>query len=177
MTVPRMTDPHDGLVSFQEAHTAGLTDINKGILDPDLFVHMDVAGGEPRMTYVRIKKGTITAFVVFARAEPVEGLACFQVGVAVPKKYRNKGLAKETMEAAIRDLATGFGRAGLPPFYVEAIVSVDNEPSKRVSAAVLSKKPTPVTDGPSGEPALQYLRKVETTNKVDRPRKARLSAK
>ncbi|WP_316216274.1 GNAT family N-acetyltransferase [Bradyrhizobium sp. SZCCHNR3003] len=171
--MPGMTDPHDGLVSFQEAYSAGLIDLDAGILDPDLYVHMDTANGEPRMTYVRIKKGIITAFVVFARADPVEGLNCFQVGVAVPKEYRNRGLAKETMEAAICDLAAGFGDRGLPPFYVEAIVGIDNEPSKRVSIAVLSKEPTPVTDRISGQPALQFLRKVETTGKVDRPRKGK----
>jgi hypothetical protein len=46
-------------------------------------------------------------------------------------------------------LAAGFGRNRYPPFYVEAIVSVDNEPSKKVATAVLSQEPKQVTDSVS----------------------------
>jgi hypothetical protein len=58
-------------------------------------------------------------------------------------------------------LFDGFSRTKIPSFYVEGIVSVDNEPSKRASAATISATPTAVTNEDSGLPALQYLRKIE----------------
>lgn len=161
--MPSMTDPHVALVSFQQAFSAGLLDLHRGTLDPNIYLHTDTEHGFLRMTYVRIDNGIVTAFVNFARVEPIDGSPCLAIGVAVPERHRNKGLAKSTVEAAIRELAAGFGRNGYPPFYVEAVVSVDNEPSKKVATAVLSREPEQITDSVSGLPALRFILKVETT--------------
>lgn len=157
----RMTDPTDALVSFQKALLDGEINLRPGELDRDLFVYADVAAGVPRITYVRLDGKTVKSFVNAIRTEPVEGLPCFQLGVAVPEQYRNKGYAKSTLASAIAEMKNGLARNKISSFYVEGIVSVDNEPSKRASAATISPNPTPVTDEGSGLPALQYLRKVE----------------
>ncbi|TQF41148.1 hypothetical protein UNPF46_08485 [Bradyrhizobium sp. UNPF46] len=157
-----MTDPTDALVSFQQAYLDGEIRLQQAKLDPDLFVFADKPGpGLVRLTYVRLDGKTVKAFVNAMPADFVDGLPCFQLGVAVPVKYRNKGYAKSTLTSAIAEMENGFSRTGvIPSFYVEGIVSVDNEPSKRASAATISSSPTAVTDKESGLPALQYLRKI-----------------
>jgi len=90
----------------------------------------------------------------------MHGLPCFQVGVAVPEAYRGKGHAKSIVAAAIAELRHGLSRNKISSFYVEAIVSIDNEPSKRVAEATTSATPVAVTDEVSGLPALHYVRKI-----------------
>jgi hypothetical protein len=158
----RMTDPTDALVSFQQAFLDGEIHLQRGELDPDIFVHTDRPTPDViRITYVRLDGRTVKAFVNAISAGLIEGLPCFQLGVAVPKQYRNKGYAKSTLASAIAEMKNGFARNKIPSFYVEGIVSVDNEPSKRASAATISPSPTAITDEGSGLPALQYLRKIE----------------
>lgn len=160
----RMTNPMDALVSFQQALLDGELHLRPGELDPDVFVHADQpAPGVSRITYVRLDGRTVKAFVNAISAGYVDGLPCFQLGVAVPVQYRNKGYAKGLLASAIAELKNGLSRNKIPSFYVEGIVSVDNEPSKRASAATISSTPTPITDEDSGLPALQYIRKIEFT--------------
>jgi hypothetical protein len=159
--MPNMTDPMVALVSFQQALLDGEIKLRPGELDPDIFVYADKPTPEvSRISYVRLDGRTVKAFVNAISAGFVEGLPCFQLGVAVPEQYRNKGYAKSTLASAIAELKNGLTRNRIPSFYVEGIVSVDNEPSKRASAATISSSPTAITDEDSGLPALQYRRKI-----------------
>jgi hypothetical protein len=159
--MPSMTDPMVALVSFQQALLDGEIKLRVGELDRDIFVHADKPTPDvSRITYVRLDGRTVKAFVNVISAGFVDGLPCFQLGVAVPVQYRNKGYAKSTLASAIAELKNGLTRNRIPSFYIEGIVSVDNEPSKRASAATISSSPTAITDEDSGLPALQYLRKI-----------------
>ena len=156
-----MTDPMDALVSFQQALLDGEIGLHRGELDPDIFVYADKAPpGVSRITYVRLDGRTVKAFVNAITVEPINGLPCLQLGVAVPVEYRNKGYAKSILTSAIAELQHGLARNRIPSFYVEGIVGADNEPSKRASAATISSTPTAIIDEVSGLPALQYLRKI-----------------
>jgi hypothetical protein len=97
---------------------------------------------------------------IMVGTEPMHGLPCFQADVAVPLTYRGKGYAKSVLAAAIAELKHGLSRNKISSFYIEAIVSIDNEPSKRVAEATISATPVAVTDEQSGLPALQYVRKI-----------------
>ncbi len=157
-----MTDPTDGMVSFQQALLNDEIDLRPGEVDPDIFMHADKpAPGVTRITYVRLDGRTVKAFASIVGVEPMNGLPCFQLGVAVPVPYRNKGYAKGILASSIAELKHGLARNKITSFYVEGIVSVDNEPSKRASAATISPNPTPITDEVSGLPALHYIRKIE----------------
>jgi hypothetical protein len=90
-----MTDPTDGLKSFQQEIRRGTLKVQRAKSDSDLFVHLDTPLGALRYTYVRLTGKTVTALVMFAMVEPIEGRPCFGVGYAVPKAYRNQGRAKE----------------------------------------------------------------------------------
>src|ERR1017187_8647809 len=133
-----MTDPTDGMVSFQQALLRNEISLRAGELDPDLFVHVDnPVPGVSRLTYVRLDRQTVKAFTSIVMTEPMDGLPCFQVGVAVPVPYRGKGFAKSTVAPAIAELKHGLSRNKILSFYVESVVGTDNEASQRVSAATI----------------------------------------
>jgi hypothetical protein len=120
--VAQMTDPLAALTSFQEVFETEGIPLQRGVIDPTLFVHRDEPTGSPRFTYVRLDRRTVTALVMFAQVQPLKGLLCFQLGVAVPEKYRAQGRAKEIVIAATAELQNGLSRSGIPAFYVEAVV-------------------------------------------------------
>jgi|SRR5215471_20134818 len=159
--MPNITDPTQGLVSFQRALKAGsITNLQRGALDPTIYMHFDEPNGEPRFTYVRLEGKTVTALVMLARVESLQGLPCFQIGYAVPDEYRKQGRAQSAIEAAIAELQAGLARNGISTFYVEAVVGADNEPSKRVAEKAISASPKAITDQFSGEAALHYVKHV-----------------
>lgn len=158
--MPAMTNPTNSLKGFQKALDDGELRLQRGELDPELSVLADRPQGEMRMTYARVEDGTVTALAVFVLTEPVEGLPCFQLGIAVPDALRRQGRAKTIVESAVAEMKNGFSRNGISTFYVEAIVGADNVASQRVAAATLSDTPKNCTDQFSGLPALQYMRKV-----------------
>jgi hypothetical protein len=155
-----MTDPFDALTSFQQALLDGEISLQAGELDPDLFLHVDHPAGVPRFTYVRLNRKSVTALANIIQTEPMHGLPCFQVGVAVPEANRHRGHAKSVVAAALAELKRGLSRNKISSFYVEAIVSIDNEPSKRVAESTISATPVAATDEVSGLPALHYVRKI-----------------
>jgi hypothetical protein len=157
-----MTDPSNALQLFQQKLLLhGDAKLQRGVLDQDLFLHVDSPNGIPRYTYVRLEGRIVTALVMFALVEPIERRFCFNIGYAVPEPYRNQGRAKEAFCAALSELQHGLGRAGFSVFYVEAIVGSDNIPSQRVAEQVISSTPVTVTDQISGLSALQYVRRIE----------------
>ncbi|QHO73981.1 hypothetical protein ACH79_16430 [Bradyrhizobium sp. CCBAU 051011] len=155
-----MTDPFDALTKFQRALRDGDIDLRPGELDPTLVVHLDRPAGTLRLTYARLDGRKVIALAMMVSTEPLNGLPCYQAGVAVAKAHRGKGHAKSITEAAIAEMKNGLARNGVPSFYVEAIVNIENEPSKKVAAATISSSPVAITDHDSGLPALQYLKKV-----------------
>lgn len=64
-----MTDPSDGLKSFQQEIRRGNLRVRRAKSDSDLFVHLDTPLGALRYTYVRLEGKTVTALVMFAMAE------------------------------------------------------------------------------------------------------------
>ena len=157
-----MTDPYRALVSFQEALLRGGVDLRPGILDPELYVLADKPGGVSRLTYVRLEGTTVTVLVTVIHADRIEGWPCLHLGYAVAEPYRRQGHAMEAVDAALAELMLAYARAGVPGFYVEAIVGTDNEAANGVARRTLSPTPQPVENSVSGEAALHYLRKFET---------------
>ena len=65
------------------------------------------------------------------------------------------------LSQGIEELAKGWKRAGITMFYIEGVVSVNNEASKKIASRVLSPSPVAITDEFCNEPALQYLKLIE----------------
>lgn len=154
--MPGMTDPTDALVSFQEALSSGRLRLERGRVDPTVYLHVDQAQGKPRFTYVHLDGKTVTAFVSFVPNGTFEDHPNLAAGYAVPEPYRNKGKAKAILASGIAEMQNGF--RGHPPFYVEAVVSEKNVASLKVAEAVLGGEPESIEDNISGEPALRYAK-------------------
>ena len=88
--------------------------LRPGVLDPNLYLYVEepsgVGGG--RLTYVRLEGKTVTAFVVFAPCEPIEGMPCFAIGYAVPERIAIRTLKGDCQSGPSRDAA--WIRANVP---------------------------------------------------------------
>lgn len=155
-----MADPNQALISFQEALAAGGLRLERGRIDPTVYLHVDHLQGKPRFTYVQMDGQTVTAFANFVPNGTFEGHPNLAVGYAVPERYRNQGRAKAILAAGIAELQNGF--RGHPPFYIEAVVSVNNPASQNVAQEVLGGEPEPIVDNHSDEPALRYAKLFPT---------------
>jgi hypothetical protein len=157
-----MTDPSDGMKSFQKELRRGGITVQVAKTDPNLFVHRDAPNGPPelRFTYVRLKGKTVTAIAIFAAEPPIDGKPSFAVGYAVPKAFQKQGRAKDVLAAAIADMQAGLSRNGFPDFYIEAIVGAGNVASRKIAEQVISDEPEAITEGLSGLPAFRYVRRI-----------------
>lgn len=158
--MPQITDPAQAMKSFQEVLKAEGLPLHQGEIDPNIYLHKDNPNGKLRFSYVTLDGLTVTAFVSFVVCNPIEGIPCFNIGYAVPEKYRNQGRAKRIIRSAIIEMKNGISRAGIPTFYIEAIIGKNNQPSKRVAEQIISNQAQEITDQVSGLPALQYLCKI-----------------
>ncbi len=158
----RMTDPSDGMKSFQKELRRGGIAIQVTKTDPNLFVHLDAPNGPPeiRFTYVRLRGKTVTAMVIFAAQPPEDGKPYFAVGYAVPKRFQKQGRAKDILVAALADMQDGLFRNGFPEFYIEAIVGAANVASRKIAEQVISDEPEAITEGLSGLPAFKYVHRI-----------------
>jgi len=106
--MPGMTDPTDALVSFQEAFHAGGLRLERGRVDPNVYLHVDRVQGKTRFTYVHLDGKTVTAFVSFVLNGTFEGHPNLATGYAVPEPYRNQGRAKAILAAALQRCKAAF---------------------------------------------------------------------
>jgi hypothetical protein len=160
--MPAMSNPMDALVTLQPAIDNGEVILRPCKLHPDLWVLQDEPNGELRTTYAVLENGIVQAIAQFLPAEPIDGIPCLALGCAVLEAARRRGLATETVSKALAEMRNGLRRSGIRRFYVEAVVGVTNEPSKRLAARLLSPQPVACTDEFSGEPALQYVRLIRS---------------
>ena len=159
--MPSLVNPMDALKQFEPALKAGHIAVQQGDVDPDVWVHLDHPNGQVRFTYARIKNGIVNAIALLTPAGVHEGLPVFQLGYAVPQHLRKRGYAKDIVNAAIAEFRNGMGRNGVPAFYIEAVVGVDNIGSQKVAEAILGAQFDTGNDDESGEAVIQYMLKVE----------------
>lgn len=157
--MPDMTDPSDALLAFQRQLVAGVLPLQSCTV-PELFVLVDQPAGKARFSYLAIDGQTVKAIVMLAHISQEDGLPCFQLGYAVAEQYRRKGVARRIVSQAVNQLQQGFARAGHPELFVEAVVDLDNEASKRICEGEFPDAPSQITDSVSGEAARRYLKKV-----------------
>lgn len=150
----------EALKKLQYALDAGAVSLSACDIHKGLSVLFDRPDGTPRFTYAVVKGRTVIAVCMFALTDPIDGSHCFQLGYAVVDSERQNGLGSRIVAQAIDELRNGLARRPMKEFYLEAIVSASNGPSSRIAQRLISDCPKEVTDGPSGEPALQYLKKV-----------------
>lgn len=155
-----MTDPSNALKLFQKSFKKGKIPLQKGEIDPEIFLCTDTPNGKPRFNYLRIDGHIITALVMFALTEPINGTPCFNIGYAVPPKYQGRGIAQAAIKSVISELKNGLAKNKISSFFIEAVIGIENEASKRVAEATISDNPTEITDCVSGLPALRYVHEI-----------------
>ena len=156
-----MPDIEAAMHSFEKALEGGVISIKNCEFEKNLFLHLDQPNREVRLTYVRLDRGMVTTMVQIVPAEPYEGDRVFNVSWSVPRELRTQGRATQTFLAALREFRHGMTRSGLKAFWIEAVVGQDNVASQRVAEKVITAQPIPITDDFAGEPALQYLRRID----------------
>lgn len=158
--MPQMTDPMNALVSLQQALNQRSVFLQPCEIHKELRVLADQPNGRSRITYAKMNKEIVEAVALVVLTEPIEGVPCFQLGYAVIESMRRQKLASSTVAQAVDELRNGMRRQGVAQFYLEAVVSPSNVPSNKLAQRLLSDSPVSCNDVFSGEPALQYLRKV-----------------
>lgn len=161
-----LPDVSSALKSFQQALTENALQVQRGDLDREMLVHMDRPNGETRLTYARVSGRTVVVLIQFIPCDPYEREPCFNVGWAVAEAYQGQGKAREAVVAALKEMRNGFARAGIEAFWVEAIIGEDNVASQRLAEAVLSVPVNRALDSFSGDPIVQYLRRVDTQTEL-----------
>lgn len=156
----QMTDPMKALILFRAALGAGDITPQKVDIHNDVLVLVDQPQGTPRFTYALTENGQAVAVALFVLADPIDGAPCFNIGYSVDDRLRARGLGKLVVQKAFVELTNGFKRANVPHLYVEAIVSPDNEPSKKLAYALIAPNAKECTDGESGLPALQFVKQL-----------------
>ena len=114
-----MVDPHDALVSYQQAFTEGMISPAPGSLHRDLVVLMDDATGMRRITYALVEAGVVKATVFYFVMEPLHGVPCFHAGYAVAVPFRGQGLATSILAKSLEEMQHGFKRH-MNKFYIGA---------------------------------------------------------
>ena len=157
----QMTDPHNGLVSFQAALLGGHIQPRVCSKHRDLSFLYDIAETSPRITYALVdSNNAVKALASFVPVEPCNGSPCFGVGYAVAESFRGQGLAHEILEKSL-DEFVALSKGKTPRMYIEAVVGADNFASQKVAGRFINDAPDEITDNISGLPALHYMRLIE----------------
>lgn len=157
----KMTDPTNTLVALQEAINMRAFQMERGRIHNDIAVYLDApTQGTQRITYAKVTNmGEVKAIAVFVNTEPHDGLPCFQIGYAVAARFYRQGFGTEIVRKSIAEMVNGF-RDVMPSFFVEAIVGLDNSASLKIAGKQISRTPIEVSDEVSGQPAMQFLRRI-----------------
>ncbi|MGO2306085.1 MAG: GNAT family N-acetyltransferase [Providencia sp.] len=155
----QMVNPYDALVSYQQALNDKLINPDVCKLHTNLTVLFEDFDQQFRFTYALTENGIVKGIVLFVRADPIDNIVCFSIGYAVSEIFQNQGIAKEIIEKSIDELKNGF-KDLLPQFYIEAIINVNNEASKKIALKIISDSPKETIDEHSGSPAYQFVRLI-----------------
>lgn len=160
-----MSDPHIGMVSFQNA-------LDNGELSPGpvrgyqhLYSYIDQPDPETvRLTYVRLnpERSKVQSFVCCIRNGFVKGHPVVAVGYAVPEALRNQGHAKRILADVVQDQVSQAGKNGIRELYVEAIIDITNIASQRVAGTILTGSRDQLEEGASGLPAVRFTSRFDT---------------
>ncbi|UYZ83583.1 GNAT family N-acetyltransferase [Entomomonas sp. E2T0] len=159
--MPDMIDVNAILIQFQEALLENKIELFPSEKYPNLYMMLDDADGNSRMTYAFIEKDLkVKAIAIYLHMEPIGYTTCVGVSYAVAEDFRNQGIAKLILEQSISDLTDKMPEY-INEIYIEAIVGISNIPSQKVAEKVLSSTPKKTVDAFSNQDAYQYVRLVK----------------
>jgi hypothetical protein len=154
-----MVDPHNSMVSFQECILQGILPLAKAPGHSNLHSYVDEASpGLMRFTYARltVDNRKVKSFISCIKNGFHEGHPCISVGYAVPKEYRNQGLATNILRDAVNDLLMQAGKSGIVTLVIDSVIDKANLASQRVTEKALNCIREEITDSESKKPAYQF---------------------
>lgn len=154
-----MPDLMYALNSLQEEIKLGMP-VNPCELDKEYKMIFDEPLGRHRFSYAKIIKGEVQALSVFGAVEPIDSIACFNIGYAVNLKYRGRGLGVEAVNKGIEELRNGLRRAKFKSFYIEAVIDVTNIPSLKVAEKLFPELGKAIKDHGTGTPCLHFTKLI-----------------
>lgn len=160
-----LPDVLNTLKLFEESLANGMP-VQPGALDLSLLVWADEPNGKIRMSYAYVAGAKVVAFVQFIAIGIHEGVPLFHAGWAVAEAYQGQGRARDIVLAALKEMRHGYRRAGLPSFYVEAAVALDNIASQKVAEKVLLAPLSTQADDITDEPILHYRRRIDAKTEL-----------
>lgn len=126
----------NALVSLQAALAARAVSLHCCELHPEIGVLVNsTTENSLRFTYALVLRGQVQAITMFVKTDPAQGAPFFHVGYAVAESARRQGLGSRILQQGIEELKNGFCRTLMPGFFLEALVSKDNEASNNISLA------------------------------------------
>lgn len=158
--MPPMTDPHEGLVSYQQALNENLISPSPCSLYENMTILHDVAEGNQRLTYAIMDNDIVKATAVYVFAPNIDGIPCFGIGYAVAKEYRNQGIATQIITDSLKEFSYGM-KGKIPSFYIEAIIDVNNIASRKVALKTINDSPKETIDQVSGQSAYQFIKLIK----------------
>lgn len=158
-----MADPMNALLSLQEVVAQGnLENLNPQRCKVAKGYQMifESYGRIVRFSYAKIVTNEVRALSMFATAQPINGVPCYNIGYAVATKYRGKGLGLEAVTKGIEELSNGFRRTNITKLFLEAVIDESNTHSISIAIKVFGNSGTPTTDSISGKPALAFQKLI-----------------
>lgn len=157
--MPAMSDPSEGLSSFQKALLSGSIKPKRCAVRRELYYLRDRPTPDTiRMTYAMITGRQVKAMAIYIETEPNEGKRCFGVGYAVALPFRGQGLAKAVVASSLDEFTRMIAlQLPEPGFYLEAVIGAGNERSQKVARQLISETPEEIIDSESGLPALHFI--------------------
>ncbi|MBL7542575.1 MAG: hypothetical protein JNL11_02110 [Bdellovibrionaceae bacterium] len=116
----------------------------------------DTPAGQSRYSYAKIISNKVLALSIFAMAQPISGLVCFNIGYAVSRSSRGQNLGVEAVSIGISELEVGLKRNNLKEFYIEAVVEETNYYSIVVANKIFGNTGNKIVDASSGKPAFAF---------------------
>jgi len=116
----------------------------------------------PVLGYILVEGKKVIAMVNFRPIEPIDGMAAYNIELAVPEDRRGAGRGQDAVAAALLEVRHELAKPEGSSFYVQAIVESDNPASMGIARQTISEESEPTTDLYSGKPAFRFLRKLET---------------
>lgn len=158
----KMKDPSGLLSQFQKLLDQGFELDSDAIVD-NYLVMKDVINNGNRYSIAKIVDKNVQALAILGECDPINGVACYQLGYAVRTEFRNRGLAKEASERAIKELKNDLAKMNVHYFYVEAVVDRKNESSLKVAEKILSTNKIMILDEHTKIPAYFFHRQFDTS--------------
>lgn len=152
-------DPMFALRDLQQAMDKGIP-LGLRDLDDEYKARYDEFENGRRFLFAKIVNKEVQALSIFGIVDPIDGIECWAVGIAVSERYRKLGFAAEAVNKGVEELKKIFKQTTLPQFYIEAVIDESNHPSIKLAEKLFTIDRQKIIEGESEKPALWFKKLI-----------------